>query len=434
MGLGSVQRISKFVKYFPRYGWEPIVLTATPKSYYARDDYLLNEVNSAGAKIYRTPAGGSVNFLNNSRVKPLPNEKRRNFRRKLNQTFYIVDSSRLSHGWKKKALRKAREIFAQHTIDIIFSTAPPFSDFLIACRLKEKYGIPLIIDYRDSWTDSPLNFYPTPLHSFINMKLEKEVLRIADKVIAANRRIKEFLIEKYPGLTHQDVWIVPYAYDKEEIENALSLLPKTNKMRFTFTGTITNFNNPETFLKALTIVFARKRELINKIEVAFIGVFSKEDIRKKLQTSSGDYPASGAALRIISYVNHFEYIKYLHASDILCLIINKVKGSDMISPIGLYEYIGVKKPILACVPEGVARAALKKYEAVKICEPDDAEAIAASILEYYELFEKNILPAANEDIVKLYDVNSLTSELVRQFEFLLDIPPQVVKKSTSVTN
>jgi hypothetical protein len=100
----------------------------------------------------------------------------------------------------------------------------------------------------------------------------------------------------------------------------------------------------------------------------------------------------------------------------------------MISPIRLYEFMGVKKPILACVSDGVAKSALKKYEAVKFCEPDDINAIAGAIIEFYELFEKNLMPLANEEVVKPFDTDSLTHELVRQFEFLIDIPPQVVKK------
>jgi glycosyltransferase involved in cell wall biosynthesis len=422
MGLGSVQRIAKFIKYFPRYGWEPIVLTATPKFFYAKDEYLLNQVVSAGAKIYRTPARRSVNFLNDQRVTPLPNEKKRRFRRKLRQAFRITDSSPLARKWKKKALKKADEIFSQHKIDLIFSTAPPFVNFIIACKLKEKYQVPLIIDYRDSWTDNPFGFYPTPLHRFINTKLEEEVLRVSDKVIAVNRRIKEMLIEKYPTLTHEDIWIVPHAYDKEEIDSAVSWLPRTNKMRFTFTGTFTNLYNPRAFLDALDLLFSRKPELRKKIEASFVGVFSKQDLNMIRDSGLRE------SVNISGYINHFEYIKYLNSSNVLWLIVNKEKGSDMLSPVSLYEYIGVKKPILACVSDGVVKAALKKYEAVKICEPDDIEAIASSIYEYYEMFEKNNLPVANEDVVKSYDVNTLTSELVRHFEFLIDVTPQFVKK------
>jgi hypothetical protein len=43
LGMGSVLR-PKFGEIFPRFNWHPIVLTSTPKTYYAKDEYLLGEV------------------------------------------------------------------------------------------------------------------------------------------------------------------------------------------------------------------------------------------------------------------------------------------------------------------------------------------------------------------------------------------------------
>jgi len=424
MGLGSVQRISKFVKYFPRYGWQPIVLTATPKFFYARDEFLLNEVLSAGAKIYRTPAAGKLNFLNDPRITPLPNETRRRFKRKLRQSFLVTDSSPLARRWKKKALRIAEKIFSTCKIDAILATAPPFKDFIIGCELKEKYRIPLVIDYRDSWTDNPFTFFLTPIHRFANMKLEKEVLRTADRVITVNRRIKENLIQRYPGITHHDIHILPHAFDPEEVSAAsASLLPRTNKMRFTFTGTFVNYYNPESALKAFGSLFSHHPELKRKIEVCFVGVFSKEDLRLLREAIPSE------ALCIQGYVNHLEYTKYLLASDVLCLVINDCPDADQISPVKLYEFMGVKKPILACVPDGVAKSAVRKYDAVRICPPNNIQAVQRSVLEFYELFQKNLMPAPDEEVIKPYDVNSLTADLVRQLEFLLDLSPEIALKS-----
>lgn len=425
MGLGSVQRISKFVKYFPRYGWQPIVLTATPKFFYARDEYLLNEVLSAGAKIYRTPTSGRLNFLNDPRITPLPNEGRRRFKRKFRQSLYVTDSSPLAKGWQMKALRKAGEIFSSHKIDAMFATAPPFKALTIGCELKEKYKVPLVVDYRDSWTDNPFNFYPTPIHRFRNMKLEREVLRIADEVLTVNRRIKEKLIEKYPGITHHDIDIVPHSFDAEEIAAAsASLLPRTNKMRFTYTGTLINYYNPEPALKAFGSLFSSHPELKTKIEVCFVGVFSKEDLKLIRQNIPSE------ALYVQGYVNHLECTKYLLASDVLWFTLQDQPGADQISPVKLYEFIGVKKPILACAPDGVVKASLRKYDAVKICEPDDAGAIEHSILEFYELFRKNLMPPANEEVIRPFDANSLTADLVRRLEFLLDLSPEIAVKSS----
>jgi glycosyltransferase involved in cell wall biosynthesis len=86
------------------------------------------------------------------------------------------------------------------------------------------------------------------------------------------------------------------------------------------------------------------------------------------------------------------------------------------------EYIGARKPILACVPDGAAKQLLRGYDAVRICEPDEPEQIARLIIEYYDLYEKRMIPHANEEVVGKFDIEVLTAQLVRYFEFLRFIP------------
>ncbi len=54
MGYSGVQRIAKFVKYMVDFGWEPVVLTIQPKSYYAFDFTLLKELEERNIRIVRT--------------------------------------------------------------------------------------------------------------------------------------------------------------------------------------------------------------------------------------------------------------------------------------------------------------------------------------------------------------------------------------------
>ena len=51
-GGAGVQRILKFVKYLPVFGWEPIVLAPRDADYPAYDETLLNDVPPS-IKIYR---------------------------------------------------------------------------------------------------------------------------------------------------------------------------------------------------------------------------------------------------------------------------------------------------------------------------------------------------------------------------------------------
>ena len=44
MGGGGVQRSVKFVKYLPEFGWEPAVVAAADRLYWARDDTLLSDI------------------------------------------------------------------------------------------------------------------------------------------------------------------------------------------------------------------------------------------------------------------------------------------------------------------------------------------------------------------------------------------------------
>lgn len=419
MGAGSVLRPVKFAKYFKKFDWQPIIITDTPRNYYAKDDFLLNELSDSDTRVYRTRLRGRKNILNDNKLKRLPNEGTRQVFRNLSQVFHIPDSKKK---WHKRAINLASNILDNEDISIIYATAPPFRDLNIGVELKKKYNIPLVVDYRDSWLYSSSRFFLTPMHRFANMKMEAEVLRVADVVLTINRRIKEKIIELYPNVKHNDITVLPHCYDKEDFELFSSQLPRTNKMRFTHTGSFFNNDSPKYFLQALSIVFNKRPELKKKIEACFIGNLSKENINRIKENNLFD------TVYAPGYVNHKECIKYLQASDVLWFTIGKGQGSEMVSPVKLTEYIGAEKPVIACIPDGAAKLMLKNHNAVKICEPDQPEDIAKFIIEYFELYQNNKLPVPNPELVEKYDIRSVAHQLIRSFEFLIDIAPQTTIK------
>jgi hypothetical protein len=54
-GGSAVQRVLKFVKYLPQFGWQPVVLTTREKDHVLSDRSLMGEVPD-NVRIYRTPA------------------------------------------------------------------------------------------------------------------------------------------------------------------------------------------------------------------------------------------------------------------------------------------------------------------------------------------------------------------------------------------
>lgn len=409
MGMGGVQRTAKFTKYLNSFGWQPYVLTVNPKLYLASDYCLLNEVEKAGVKIYRTGNDTAKKGNNNGhKVVKFKKDSNRKFLSNLSQTFLLPDSKIL---WKSAAISLGSRIIADEKIDLIYATAPPYTDFLIACEFKNKFGLPLVIDYRDSWIDCPNNFYLTPLHKNKHKKLEAESLACADKVITINDRIKELIHLRYPFVNDEKVSVIPQGFDPEDFNFPVD--NSKNKMRITYSGSFLNYYTPKHFLDGLKLAIEKLPELKNNIEACFIGTFPNEYKEYINQLGLNDN------VNLAGYVEHSVCTKLLSQSDVLWMMINKTNRSDLHSTGKLYEYFGANKPILACVPNGVARRSLEMHGAVIITEPDDVTAIADAILKYYDHFKSGTLPKPNSQVTGMYNRKRLSGKLADEFNLLL---------------
>jgi glycosyltransferase involved in cell wall biosynthesis len=417
MGLSGVQRTMKFVKYLADFGWKPIVLT-TPEDtpYYAFDDTLLaelqDEIDSRKVIIYRTEADPSLKRVQKKgEVMKLPRRGWQRLRSKIAQIFRQPDS-RIA--WKEIALKKAEEIFAAHKIDAIFSTAPPYTDFLIARELKAKYDVPYLMDYRDGWVDNAaMNFYLTPFHKKKARTMEYEVLRASDAITVANRKMKEVLLSNYLFLDWNDVAILPQGYDPADMEQAAAMaetMMQPDLFRITYTGVFYLLGTPKVFLQAVKEAIAKMPELANYLELQFIGVLQKEYkkfIKKaKLETIVNE----------LGYLPHLESVARQLASDVLWM----TTPDDFSAPGKLYEYFGTRKPIIGLVPKQThIERQLIDYGNALVAEPDDVAGITNAILHYFQLWKDGKLKrATNEQFVQKFDRVAITKDLAMQLTLM----------------
>ena len=418
MGLSGVQRTLKFVKYLAHMGWKPIVLTTTMDTpYYAFDESLLEElaplVASGEVVIYRTDADPSIgkSAKKDGKLLKLPRQGWQRLRSKLVQTLRQPDSR---IGWKEFALRKADEIFANHKIDAIFSTAPPYTDFLIAKELKEKYHVPFLMDYRDAWVENPvLNFYLTPLHKKRAKKMEYECLRSSDSITVANRKMKEVLLQNYDFLDWNDVHILPHGFDPEDITKAEPIaaeVARPDTFRVTYSGAFYVGRSPKVILQAVSRAIEENPALGGHLELNFVGILQKE-YKKLIKKMGLEHVVSEQG-----YLPHTESVAWLLASDVLWITMS----DDLSAPGKMYEYFGTRKPILGLVPRGShAERLLRDYGNAVCAEPDDIEATKQALLSYYENWKAWKMPqASNEEFLVRHDRREITRELARQLTFI----------------
>ena len=412
MGLSGVQRTLKFVKYLKNYGWEPTVITTSDVAYFAHDDSLQKELDDTGIRVIRVTGSDPNSLLSKKGTVKLPSEFVRKTFNRMSQIFFIPDN-KLS--WSKMAYKKSIELLANEHFDCIFISGPPFSQFDVFSEIKKTHNIPLILDYRDLWVDSYFSFYPTPFHRIAHKKKEYLALKAADIITVTNRKLKENLINNYKFLTFNDVTIVSHGYDQEDFDNIPPQPKPQNKMVLMYSGIFLVYSTPEYFLKAFKQLSIERTDIASNIELHFVGFLRKENqklIRKlNLQTFVKDH----------GYVNHAESIAKLKSADILWLMVGKRKNIDTILPGKVYEYIGSKKPIIACVAEGAAKIAATEYKAAFITEPDNIEQIKDTIIHVYNLYKEGKLPTPDETYVELFRRDLLTEQLAKQMNKVLKI-------------
>jgi glycosyltransferase involved in cell wall biosynthesis len=415
MGLSGVQRTLKFVKYLPEFGWKPIVLTITPTAYYAYDNTLLNELDMSQIEIHRSETKDvtkTAASLSNSQQFKLPGEFMRRLMNLASQTFFIPDNK---IGWKKFALQKADEILDQHgDIDLIFSTAPPFTSHLIALELRKKYQLPTVIDFRDPWVENPLHIYPTPFHRRMHQRLEEQVVLGVDKIVVVNRALKEQFLRLYrEKLTHKDIVIVSHGYDSKDFEQVPKVRINTGKIRFLYSGTLHSAErSPKPFFLGLKKAIEHNPELGEKVEARFVGLFPTEYM--KFAKSLG----LDGLVQVEGYKSHYDALAENFQADVLWATQSAVKHIETITQSKLFEYVACERTLFGIVPDGASKQFILEANGV-VAHPNFPDEIATKILDLFERWKSGTLPVPSKEVVAKYDRRNLTMQLAREFEQML---------------
>jgi hypothetical protein len=410
MGLSGVQRTLKFTKYFKDNNWEPTVITTGKVGYFAFDESLLKEAEKAGINIVRTESINPHSLLKKRGIIQMPSTWLMKFLGRISKTFFIPDNKKY---WSKKAAKIGSKLLTEKKFDAIYISVPPFSAIAPFTKLKEIFDIPLFVDYRDAWLNNQFRFYPTPYHRYKHKKIEDTVLRKVDRIIVVNRIIKENLLKAYQFLNFNDIDIIPHGYDSEDFESIVEL-PKDNaKMVISYSGIFYENITPKYLLQAFKKLTVEHPEIASNIELHFIGHFKKENRKlvRKLKLEN--------FVREIGYLAHTEVIKRIKSSDILWLMLPNNGRMENVTPGKLFEYFGSRKPIVACLPEGIAKSTAEKYKSSFISTPSNVDELKNTILKVHKLYITNKLPSCNNEYVDELDRKVQVEQLTKIFQFYL---------------
>jgi glycosyltransferase involved in cell wall biosynthesis len=382
MAGGGVYRPLSFVRHLPAHGWRTTVIAPRGDAFWIRDESLLARV-PPDARVVRTDTWSGQALLRRTGAgAPTRSSRRFGLVRRLASVVMIPDSY---IGWYPFALRAALREIRAGGVDAVYSTSPPESAHMVGAALRRRTRLPWVADFRDPWMNLHLLDVPGPLHAALHRRLERAVCREAE-VVATSAWSEELLRRAHPDAR---VTRIPNGYDGEEVASVAALSPPPGgPLRILHAGMLTQRRSAVPFLEALHAFLERRPEARGRVEAEFAG--AREDDNDRAVERLG----LGASVHFVGTVPHAEILRRERTAHVLLLIKHANLRYNGLVPGKLYEYIGLRRPLLALAPPGEARALVESLRRGETADPSDVPAIARAIERLWDLHRVGALDAA----------------------------------------
>ncbi len=410
-------RVIKACKFLPEFGWQPVVLTVKEGFNYAYD-YSMLEKLPPDLKVIRTryfsplmwwdersqpvvPKGETTGA-----VKPTADGQSEKPGHALSLSGRAKQYARNlisipdSHNfWVPFGTAAGLRAIHREKIDAIMTTSPPASTHLIGWKLSWLTGRPLLVDYRDLWTQNEgyhlRNFSPGLRK--IDRWFEKRVLKRASAIVTATDQFSDLVRQNNGYKKPESVATITNGIDPDDFKDVKFPERKNEKFTLLHLGSLYGNRNPDFFFRALREWLSRRPEAADKTSVLFYG-----------NTPGYETMLKGGPLeRVVEFRGHVpqhEILPMLWRADMLLLILGFHPGGAGVMPAKLFEYVCTGRPILAFVPEGVAAKVIREHRRGTPVTGEDVELTAAILdTEFSAWKERSGPPPSSFQVPEAFD-------------------------------
>jgi glycosyltransferase involved in cell wall biosynthesis len=284
---------------------------------------------------------------------------------------------------------EARKIIKKNPIDAIIATGPPFSSFIIGYALKKEFGSHLILDYRDPWTTHrtarPFSIF---FGRVLNSTLEKKIVSSASAIVFNTEKMKKYFDSNINiDIPNSKCFVISNGFLTSQVEPANF---DQSKINIVYAGSLYGKRNLKNLLLAISKL---EPSFKNKLILHIYGTISNDDktVIELLQLNE--------LIRESPPVPYNQYLSLLKGADILLLILGE--QMDYAVSYKMYDYLSMKKPVLAIVPEGSQVSSIIQKvgcgEYARIDDPDDIITKLRYVLEDQSKYSFNDIEAYSWD-------------------------------------
>ncbi|MBI9068005.1 MAG: hypothetical protein JEZ09_11980 [Salinivirgaceae bacterium] len=298
----------------------------------------------------------------------------------------------------------SKQLVAKNNFKALIITANPFILFRFGYLLNKKFNIPWIADYRDDWSTSELTDKNGALNKLLHIldcRSEKKWIKNAKFITSVSPSYTN-KISNFTGVKGE---ILYNGFFEEEYKD-IDPKPLFKEITLTYNGTLYATQNVEIFIEGFKKAIKYLKGSSKKLRLYFPGLDFKPDQGKRIRNLLKGYEDFYI---ITDRISRNEVLKIQQKSHALLMFPhNNIKG---IPSSKLYEYLGLRKPILVSPSDhDILEKTLLETNSGKVCNA--SEEVFNFLLMLVSNYAKNIEEFSFENRL-LYSRKEQTKKLAQ---------------------
>ncbi|HET7563084.1 MAG TPA: glycosyltransferase [Rhodanobacteraceae bacterium] len=371
MGSGHLRTIG-FARHLPGFGWDPVVLSATPRAYPsvapASADAIREEIVVARALAF---------------------DARRHFGIGGKYPAFLAQPDRWNSWWPAAVLQGLR-LIRRHRVRAIWSTYPIMTAHCIARTLSAMTRLPWIADFRDPVSSSVEAGNPYTLAS--QQRWERRVMRDATCAVFTTPGAVRDYSERFPEVSDKGrVALIANGYDEDGFADLPVMPPPRNgrPLVMLHSGLLyPEGRNPVPFLTALARLKAAGVVGAGSIEIVLRASGSEGSYAREIERLGLE-----KMVTLAPHVSNREALEEQASADALLLF----QGGryDRQIPAKVYEYLRIGRPIFAMLGQsGDTANLLRETGGAELVSIEDVSAIEERLRVFIEALRTDRAPQA----------------------------------------
>jgi hypothetical protein len=396
-GGSGVHRTLKFSRYLPEFGWDPIVLTATPNAYSITGDDQLAEIPQR-VLIKRAFAVDTARHLS----------VRGNYPK------FLAMPDRWASWWFA-GVAAGLWLIRKYRPKCIWSTYPIATAHLIGLTLHKITRLPWVVDFRDTMTEE--NYPADPATWRVYRWIEQRAVEACSLAVFTAPGALTMYAQRYPRLPDKRWKMIANGYDEEDFQNIdcdSNMLPGLKgPMTLLHSGVLyASERNPDAFFAALSGLQRANCIVPGDIRIVLRGCGDDDSYRRKL----ADFGLQDIVF-IEKTIPYREALREMMKSD--GLLVFQAENCNQQIPAKIFEYFRAQKPILTLTdPKGDTATVMRAAGIDSIVRLDSSDEIQVGLLKFIDQIRDGKVRIPTYETIVKYSRKQGAKDLGAVFDLL----------------